>query len=217
MLEVMPADYKFWFPLQSAALPAIPKGIAAAALPCQPTLMLKPGTIVHHRQLLCLHNCSCCCRLLEAQLPCRLLGLATGLGLGRVQRCKHQQSCAQLKHALLAQLASTCMLAPPPLPPATLTQGITTSSSLKTWCFLLLQGYAAAGQTDAALDSLRWIADYFVKNHHGDLAFTGQIGNVAQDHSSWGRPEDMTGARPGFDLNPSAPGMPFCHTTLSDK
>ena len=71
---------------------------------------------------------------------------------------------------------------------------------------LSLQGYAAAGQTEAALDSLRWIADYFVKNHHGDLAFTGQIGNVQEDHASWGRPEDMTAPRPGFDLTPTAPG-----------
>ena len=71
---------------------------------------------------------------------------------------------------------------------------------------LQVQGYTAAGQTEYALDSLRWIADYFVQNHHADLAFTGQIGNVGDDHSSWGRPEDMTEDRPGFDLTPTAPG-----------
>lgn len=76
-----------------------------------------------------------------------------------------------------------------------------------------LQGYTAAGQTEYALDSLRWIADYFVQNHHADLAFTGQIGNVGDDHSSWGRPEDMTEDRPGFDLTPTAPGD-FCTHTL---
>lgn len=70
----------------------------------------------------------------------------------------------------------------------------------------IMQGYNDAGQTEYALDSLRWIADYFVKNHHADLAFTGQIGNVDDDHSSWGRPEDMTESRPGFDLSPTAPG-----------
>ena len=69
-----------------------------------------------------------------------------------------------------------------------------------------MQGYNTAGQTQYALDSLRWIADYFVENHHSDLAFTGQIGNVNDDHSSWGRPEDMTEDRPGFDLSPTAPG-----------
>ena len=71
---------------------------------------------------------------------------------------------------------------------------------------LQLQGYTAAGQTAYALDSLQWIANYFVQNHHADLAFTGQIGNVGDDHSSWGRPENMTEDRPGFDLTPTAPG-----------
>ncbi len=74
---------------------------------------------------------------------------------------------------------------------------------------LQLQGYTAAGQTAYALDSLQWIANYFVQNHHADLAFTGQIGNVGDDHSSWGRPENMTEDRPGFDLTPTAPGD-FC-------
>ena len=60
------------------------------------------------------------------------------------------------------------------------------------------------------MDSLKWIADYFVQNHHSDLEFTGQIGNVDDDHSSWGRPENMTEDRPGFDLNVSAPGKMFC-------
>lgn len=78
---------------------------------------------------------------------------------------------------------------------------------------LQLQGYTAAGQTEYALDSLQWIANYFVQNHHADLAFTGQIGNVGDDHSSWGRPEDMTEDRPGFDLTPTAPGD-FCTQLL---
>ena len=79
---------------------------------------------------------------------------------------------------------------------------------------LQLQGYTAAGQTSYALDSLQWIANYFVQNHHADLAFTGQIGNVGDDHSSWGRPENMTEDRPGFDLTPTAPGD-FCITWAS--
>ena len=49
-----------------------------------------------------------------------------------------------------------------------------------------------------------------MQNHHADLEFTGQIGNVDDDHSSWGRPENMTEDRPGFDLNASAPGKMFC-------
>ena len=33
-----------------------------------------------------------------------------------------------------------------------------------------------------------------------------QVGNVDTDHSQWTRPEDMVGARPSFDVTPSAPG-----------
>ncbi|KAL3143651.1 hypothetical protein ABBQ38_002447 [Trebouxia sp. C0009 RCD-2024] len=90
------------------------------------------------------------------------------------------------------------------------------SASLLAWGLIEFQdGYTAAGQTEAALDSLRWIADYFVKNHHGDLAFTGQIGNVGDDHASWGRPEDMTEPRPGFDLTPTAPGSDLLGQTVA--
>ncbi len=81
---------------------------------------------------------------------------------------------------------------------------------------LQLQGYTAAGQTAYALDSLQWIANYFVQNHHADLAFTGQVGNVGDDHSSWGRPENMTEDRPGFDLTPTAPGD-FCIQKRKEK
>ncbi|DBA75362.1 TPA: hypothetical protein ACH3X1_010629 [Trebouxia sp. C0004] len=90
------------------------------------------------------------------------------------------------------------------------------SASLLAWGLLEFpDGYTAAGQTEYALDSLRWIADYFVQNHHADLAFTGQIGNVGDDHSSWGRPEDMTEDRPGFDLTPTAPGSDLLAETVA--
>ena len=72
---------------------------------------------------------------------------------------------------------------------------------------VLFQGYNQAGQTSYAMDSLRWIADYFVKNHHSPLAFTAHIGDVNADHASWGRPEDMTEARPSYDVTPKTPGM----------
>ena len=72
--------------------------------------------------------------------------------------------------------------------------------------FITIQGYNKAGQTAYAMDSLRWIADYFVKNHHSALAFTAHIGDVGADHSSWGRPEDMTMYRPSWDVTPQTPG-----------
>lgn len=63
-----------------------------------------------------------------------------------------------------------------------------------------------AGQTPHAQDSLRWIADYLVKSHHSDWAYTAQVGEVLADHSYWGRPEDMSMDRPSWDITPSAPG-----------
>lgn len=33
-----------------------------------------------------------------------------------------------------------------------------------------------------------------------------QVGNGGQDHSIWGRPEDMAGPVPAYVVTPSAPG-----------
>ena len=40
---------------------------------------------------------------------------------------------------------------------------------------MALQGYSSSAQTAAAADGLRWVADYFVKCHHSDVAYTGQV------------------------------------------
>ena len=66
--------------------------------------------------LSCPHNCSCCCRFPEAQLPCCILGLATGLGLDRVQRCKHQHLCALSHYALHTAALFACCSLPSPSP-----------------------------------------------------------------------------------------------------
>lgn len=71
---------------------------------------------------------------------------------------------------------------------------------------ILAQGYVSSGNQDFMLKSLRWIADYFVKCHNADLAFTGQVGDTNADHAIWGRAEDMNIARPSADLTPSKPG-----------
>lgn len=40
---------------------------------------------------------------------------------------------------------------------------------------ICLQGYSSSAQTAAAADGLRWVADYFVKCHHSDVAYTAQV------------------------------------------
>jgi len=41
--------------------------------------------------------------------------------------------------------------------------------------YLNMQGYSSSAQTEYAADGLRWVADYFVKCHHSDVAYTGQV------------------------------------------
>lgn len=68
------------------------------------------------------------------------------------------------------------------------------------------EGYSAAGQTEYLLDSIKWATDYFLKCHPQADVFYGQVGIGADDHAFWGRPEDMTMARPSFQINVESPG-----------
>ena len=68
------------------------------------------------------------------------------------------------------------------------------------------QGYASAGEDAHLLDALHWVGQYLMDCHHDDASFTAQIGDVAPDHGVWGRAEDITFARPAYDVTPSGPG-----------
>ena len=54
--------------------------------------------------------------------------------------------------------------------------------------------------------TLRWATDYFLRAHPSPNVFIGQVGRGDLDHSFWGRPEDMTMARPAFRIDTSRPG-----------
>jgi hypothetical protein len=56
--------------------------------------------------------------------------------------------------------------------------------------------------------AVRWATDYFLKAHIAPNEFYGQVGRGDLDHSFWGRPEDMTMARPAFKIDTSRPGKP---------
>ena len=43
---------------------------------------------------------------------------------------------------------------------------------------------------------VKWASDYFIKAHVAPNQFYGQVGDGNSDHSYWGRPEEMTMARP---------------------
>jgi hypothetical protein len=59
---------------------------------------------------------------------------------------------------------------------------------------------------DDGRKAVKWATDYFLKAHVAPTEFYGQVGRVDLDHSSWGRPEDMTMERPAYKVNTSRPG-----------
>ncbi|XP_046331999.2 endoglucanase E-4-like isoform X1 [Haliotis rufescens] len=68
-------------------------------------------------------------------------------------------------------------------------------------------GYTAAGQLDQMYDMLRWPLDYFLRCWiPSKEEYYIQVGDGGPDHAYWGRPEDMTMARPAFKLTASKPG-----------
>ncbi|CAL8464164.1 g3699 [Coccomyxa elongata] len=90
------------------------------------------------------------------------------------------------------------------------------AASVLAWGFIEFQdGYSSSAQTQNALDGLRWVADYFVKCHHSDVAFTGQVGDPGADHAVWGRAEDMTMARPAYDVDANNPGSDLLGQTAA--
>ena len=67
-------------------------------------------------------------------------------------------------------------------------------------------GYVKAGELDNVLDSIKWPLEYLLKCHVAPNKFYAQVGNGQLDHGYWGRPEDMTMARPAYFI--SAPNKP---------
>jgi len=81
------------------------------------------------------------------------------------------------------------------------------SSTLLAWGVLEFDAaYEQSGVKAAALDSLRWVNDYFVKAHPEPNVFYAQVGNGGLDHAWWGPPENMTMNRPAYAVTASCPG-----------
>ena len=76
-------------------------------------------------------------------------------------------------------------------------------------------GYEAAGQIDNMRKCLAWATDYFIAAHTGPKEFYGQVGDGDADHAFWGRPEDMTMARPAFKIDASSPGSDLAGETAA--
>ena len=79
----------------------------------------------------------------------------------------------------------------------TVTTAFTTS--MLAWGLLTFpRGYARAGETRHALDSIKWGADYLLKTFHpesgrkGGYTMVYQVGNLTTDFDTWATPENMT-------------------------
>ncbi|MGH3415569.1 MAG: glycoside hydrolase family 9 protein, partial [Actinocrinis sp.] len=68
------------------------------------------------------------------------------------------------------------------------------------------QGYAASGQTQAALSNLRWGDDYILSAFTAPTTFYGQVGDASTDHSYWGPAETNPNTRPSNAITASCTG-----------
>ncbi|XP_028403983.1 uncharacterized protein LOC114526577 isoform X2 [Dendronephthya gigantea] len=88
------------------------------------------------------------------------------------------------------------------------------STTLLTWGFIEYEkAYSYSGEHDRMLDSIKWPLDYFIKAHVSKSVLYAQVGDGDADHAQWGRPEDMTIARPAFKIDSTKPGSDLAGET----
>nr|CAD54726.1 beta-1,4-endoglucanase [Mastotermes darwiniensis] len=76
-------------------------------------------------------------------------------------------------------------------------------------------GYSSAGLLDDGRKALKWVTDYLIKAHVSENELYGQVGDGDADHAYWGRPEDMTMARPAYKIDTSNPGSDLAGETAA--
>jgi len=90
------------------------------------------------------------------------------------------------------------------------------STTVLAWGIIeYADAYHKAGAYDHALDQIRWTLEYFVRCHISDNEFVGQVGDGYADHAYWGRPEDMTMARPAMKIDAANPGSELAGETAA--
>ena len=101
------------------------------------------------------------------------------------------------------------------------------------------RGYDNAGQTGYLKECIRWPVNYFIAAHTSKFEFVGQVisdegkrvcigrysisndcyvfqvGDGEADHAYWGRPEDMTMARPAYSITADGPGSDLAGETAA--
>ncbi|KAK9858827.1 hypothetical protein WJX84_008301, partial [Apatococcus fuscideae] len=80
------------------------------------------------------------------------------------------------------------------------------TTAMLAWGVLeFYEGYSTSGNLQYALDQLRVAADFLIEAHISPQQYVAQVGSAQLDHSYWGRPEDMTMARPAYVIDSSKP------------
>ncbi|CAL4100749.1 unnamed protein product, partial [Meganyctiphanes norvegica] len=75
--------------------------------------------------------------------------------------------------------------------------------------------YEDAGEMEYMKDAVKWATDFFIKAHVSPNEFYGQVGNGGYDHASWGRPEDMSMARPAYKIDANNKGSDLAGETAA--
>ncbi|XP_071109686.1 uncharacterized protein [Haliotis cracherodii] len=90
------------------------------------------------------------------------------------------------------------------------------STTILTWSLIHWRNaYEASGQLDNMYDCIKWPLDYLLKCHTGKDELYVQVGDGNTDHNFWGRPEDMTMARPSYKIDASKPGSDVAGETAA--
>lgn len=97
------------------------------------------------------------------------------------------------------------------------------STVVLNWGYLRYKdAYDAAGQADWLLDCVKWPLDYLLKcyipndvSDPDDDVLYVQVGDGGSDHSYWGRPEEMTVARPAYKVDAAHPGCDVAMETAA--
>ncbi|XP_059173971.1 endoglucanase E-4-like [Physella acuta] len=91
------------------------------------------------------------------------------------------------------------------------------TSTVLLWSLVRFQdGYEKAGQLDMMYDMIKWPLDYFLKAWNPQSKeLVVQVGDGGADHSFWGRPEDMTMARPCQTVSSSNKGSDIAAETAA--
>ncbi|XP_056021967.1 uncharacterized protein LOC130054902 isoform X2 [Ostrea edulis] len=76
--------------------------------------------------------------------------------------------------------------------------------------------YEKPGELDNMYNSIKWPLDYFIKCWNTNKTiYYAQVGNGAQDHSKWRRPENITTPRPVYYLDTNKKGSDVVGETVA--